>query len=388
MAAAAGPLPEVRAGRGPLRWRLLAGLAVAGLALFGAGLTAGMSTDSDPYVPLIVESGPNGDGRCVVSWREEDTDAEHFVDLPCAERLIDAPDEYGFRYMDGWVIAHGPFKGDLYNADLEGTQAFTAYGIGMIAGGLLFLGSAGTLAVRWSNASRRRNTTSGLAFGVSQGGQPRVSLSQPHAKDGRYGWAALSAAATEQAQSQPTATNPRGPAPSDGSAPWWRIRPLVEMAGIRQLGVSASAFAAVLVAFTVTGSGSWIIVALMCGMFLAAGARTVRAARVARTLVKDAASEPQQAGRYVLLREGATHAPWAVYFSTGSEDTPFAAQPLLANQALPGPTGEVRLHGTADQVEILVPWIEGRPVWPAGDCMLLGVDLAEDRAFFDALIPN
>ncbi|MBC9718865.1 hypothetical protein H9Y04_40690 [Streptomyces sp. TRM66268-LWL] len=392
--AAAAPQPSVAdcgqpldtsSSRGPFRWRMFTALALAGLALFGVCLAAEISTDSDPYVPLIVESGPSSDGRCVASWREQDTDVEHFVDLPCTERLIDAPDEYGFRYMDGWTIAHGPFKGDLYNADLEGTDAFAAYTGGLVAGGVLLLGSAGALVLSWVSAARHRNAISGLAPRVSPEIQPRVSLVKAHSEEQRYGWAELSAAAAEQARSHLNTPGDGAPVASDAGAPWWRIKPLLEIAGIRHLSVSTLAFVGVGVVFLFIGNGSWIIVGITCGTFLVAVAQTVRAARTARRLAQDAAVEPQQTGRYVLLREYATRAPWAVYFSIGDDDTPFAAQPLLANQVLPGPSGEVRLHGTAEHLDIRVPWMEGRPVWPAGDYILLGTDPVDDRAFFDAL---
>ncbi|MBC9719723.1 hypothetical protein H9Y04_45445 [Streptomyces sp. TRM66268-LWL] len=375
-------------GRAPVRWRLLTGLAAAGLAVLGVSVAGAVSMASDPWMPLITDSGPDSEGRCSAWWKDPITDAEHTGEVACSESLLDeATGEFSLRAMDGWQVAHGPFKGDIYNADFEGTNAFTTYAIGMLAGGLVLLGSAGTLAVRGIGAVRHRNAPTTPAPGVPQEHRPRVSLVKAHDQDRRYDWAELSAAAAEQALAQPTAPSTYPPATSDRATAWWRVRPLLEMAGMRQLAVSAFAFAGVLVVFMVASSGSWMIVALMCGMFLAAAARTLRASRIVRTLAKDAARQPQQTGRYVLLRENATHAPWALYFPIG-DDTPFAAQPLFAQQPLPGPSGEVLLHGTADQLDIRVPWIEGRPVWPAGDYILLGADLDEDRTFFDALIPD
>ncbi|MEU8762886.1 hypothetical protein [Streptomyces sp. NPDC048659] len=373
-----------------VRWRLLAGLMAAGLMLASGGVAAVTSTGSDPYVPLIVESGPTSDGTCVVSWSERDTYTEHFVDLPCREGLIGEPSAYGFRFMDGWMIAHGPFQGDLYNADMEGTGAFTAYGVGVLVGGLVFLGSGGTLAVRWAAAARRRTASGVEALEGPGDDEPRVSLLKTPVEQRQFGWAELSAAASEQARSRPDVPNGRAPAtPDTAGAPWWRIGPLLELAGVKHLGGTALIFLGAVAVFIVTGRGSWIILAVTCGAFLAACARTLRAARTARELARDAAHEPQQLCRYVLLREATTQTPWALYFATadasGDTDTPFAAQPLLANQPLPGPSGEAKLHGTADQLDIRVPRIEGRSVWPAGDYVLLGTDPTEDRAFFEAL---
>ncbi|WP_338699479.1 hypothetical protein V2W30_23535 [Streptomyces sp. Q6] len=127
------------------RWVLLLGLIVGGLGV--AGSTA---ADHDPMVELKVIDDTTQAGPCRVSLKDPLTHEHRTATFICEghrDKLI--PDlEYG------WVVSYGPWKGDLYNADWEGSTG-NDVNDGLIGAGLL-LTAVGGIGGAVSHRERRR----------------------------------------------------------------------------------------------------------------------------------------------------------------------------------------------------------------------------------------
>ncbi|SCD40413.1 hypothetical protein GA0115241_10174 [Streptomyces sp. DpondAA-D4] len=95
-------------------------LLVAGLAGVVLATVWAERSESDPQIDLTVLS-ERSDGRCVVRWNDpfdhQRRTGPYRCD-PARDPLLD-------DWETGFVVSYGPWKGDLYNAELEGTSAFT-----------------------------------------------------------------------------------------------------------------------------------------------------------------------------------------------------------------------------------------------------------------------
>ncbi|MFJ5268979.1 hypothetical protein [Streptomyces sp. NPDC088358] len=183
------------------------------------------------------------------------------------------------------------------------------------------------------------------------------------------------------------AVRPRPPVPvtdSRGRLVWWRDRGLLSALGLP--GAAASTvvmasvgFGGVLHLFGGPGHGWFFLVGSACGLLA-----LVFEARLARGLARVAVSEDVRPMRWLLLREqDAGEAYLVLYRAHGDPDgdPPMLLRPAKKRQArrLP-PAGVADVHGPLRPVAVLVPWIDGAPVWSRHPVVALDLTTERDRA--------
>ncbi|MEV0222023.1 hypothetical protein [Streptomyces sp. NPDC050704] len=182
------------------------------------------------------------------------------------------------------------------------------------------------------------------------------------------------------------AAQPRPPAPVTGSRRrlvWWREVDLLTAFGLP--GIAAGTvftglvgFGGMLHLFGGVGGG-WFFLVVSAGGLVA----IVFEARFARGLARVAISEPVRPMRWLLLREpDAGEAYLVLYRADGDPDE---APPMLLRLAkkrqarrLP-PAGVADVNGPLRPVTILVPWIDGSPVWTRHPVTALDLTTERDR---------
>ncbi|MFF3577852.1 hypothetical protein [Streptomyces mirabilis] len=180
---------------------------------------------------------------------------------------------------------------------------------------------------------------------------------------------------------------PQPPAPvidTRGRLVWWRNRDLLTAFGFP--GITAwtvvmalVGFGGVLHVFGGVGRGWFFLVNSACGLVA-----VVFEARLARGLARVAVSEYERPMRWLLLREpDAGEAYLVLYRADGDPDE---APPMLLRLAkkrqarrLP-PAGVTDVHGMLRPVTVLVPWIDGSPVWSRHPVTALDLTTERDRA--------
>ncbi|MFJ9807650.1 hypothetical protein ACIRTB_05430 [Streptomyces sp. NPDC101158] len=155
--AAPASVPATR--RGGWRWVVVVGVVVLGFArLFE------MSVADDPRVELTVESW-RPDGSCTVTWTDPFDGVLRSGPYRCAQH----PERpFGRHRETGHVVSYDPWKGQLYNADHEGTRAFVETRALKVLGAVTLLvglaGGAADLLLR-----RRRSAVEARAAAHGEG---------------------------------------------------------------------------------------------------------------------------------------------------------------------------------------------------------------------------
>ncbi|MEV5974595.1 hypothetical protein [Streptomyces sp. NPDC051921] len=146
--------------RGAWRW-----VVVVGAVMLGFARLFEMSVADDPQVEVTVEER-RPDGSCTVTWKDPFDSVLRSGPYPCAQhpgRPFDSGPETAH------VVSYDPWKGELYNADREGTRAFVETRalkvLGAVTLGIGLAGGAGELLLR-----RRR----AAADAVADRGAPRA----------------------------------------------------------------------------------------------------------------------------------------------------------------------------------------------------------------------
>ncbi|MFF0555562.1 hypothetical protein [Streptomyces sp. NPDC004266] len=197
-------------------------------------------------------------------------------------------------------------------------------------------------------------------------------------------YAVLAAHARRQAAPQGRALRPEADV---RRVAWWRVRSLRRIAGTTRVLV-ALAFCAAVGALALTGPPEedapklYAIGVLVLGALVHSCYRLLVAGRpAARLMARSAASSPPTPRRYVLLYDPQGGGPVLVLFPVhgGLYVQPEGVLPLIPpgpskepRRGLPSrPVGTAWLHGRRDfasgaGMPFVTPWIEGRPLWPAG----------------------
>jgi hypothetical protein len=138
--------------RGPkvFRWVPLVAVLCLGLGIAGA-----YTSDHDPRIDLTVLS-EESDGSCVVRWTDPFDGRQRTGPYHCDPGRSPLLHDW----ETGFVVSYGPWKGDLYNADWEGTSANETVGAVGLTGLLLALVSLVGGAMRWR---RRRLPAEAIA---------------------------------------------------------------------------------------------------------------------------------------------------------------------------------------------------------------------------------
>ncbi|MFF5975230.1 hypothetical protein ACFY7C_27365 [Streptomyces sp. NPDC012769] len=122
----AGPLGPVRAPRRKGRWRWVA---LVGVLALGFAFLCAESAKEDPRVDVTVLGRGPGDS-CTVAWTDPSDGSHKTGPFRCAPAPKPEP-EWSLwpeppeeRPQTGYVVSYGPWEGELYNAEREGTSAF------------------------------------------------------------------------------------------------------------------------------------------------------------------------------------------------------------------------------------------------------------------------
>ncbi|MEU1199749.1 hypothetical protein ABZ446_26475 [Streptomyces sp. NPDC005813] len=177
------------------------------------------------------------------------------------------------------------------------------------------------------------------------------------------------------------------PAPvtdSRGRLVWWRNRDLLTAFGLPSIAVwtvvmALVGFSGVLHILGGTGRGWFFLVASAVGLVA-----LVFEVRLARGLARLATSEQVHPMRWLLLREPDAGEAYLLLYQ--ADDDPDEAAPMLLRLAnkrharrLP-PTGVADVHGLLSSVTVLVPWIDGSPVWTRHPVTTLDLTTERDRS--------
>ncbi|KKZ71110.1 hypothetical protein VO63_25680, partial [Streptomyces showdoensis] len=189
------------------------------------------------------------------------------------------------------------------------------------------------------------------------------------------------------------------------AVPWWRVRSLRWVAGVpKLLGAPVLVGTGLLMLLSRSSDYpavvAYAVIAFGAGFLLHSGHRFLTAGRPAARLLARAARGPVPVPkRYALLFDPHGGAPVLVLFpgGDGAADLPEAVLPLR----LPGtlkqprrgvpsaPAGPVELRGVTDGAgrPVVVPWIEGRPLWPSGPYEELRAGDRAAREYLERLAP-
>ncbi|PCG84629.1 hypothetical protein CIB93_18245 [Streptomyces sp. WZ.A104] len=387
------------------RWVLLVGCAVLGL-----GIAASLAAMDDPKAELTVIS-ESADGDCTVRWADPWSGERREGPFRCD------PDRAPILHDRevGWVVSYGPWKGDLYNADWEGTPANEVNDVVFLAGVLLILGSLIGGAIRVVRRMRDRRSFAHRPAHASlvTPPRPRVSLVKgaPAEQGPDLSCAVMSAAAERRA---PHVTEPLPPLPPGAlERPWWRIGPLLELSAtlgtLRSLAVSLAATALWL---WLDEPAPLLVGGLAACNAVRLGYRALRhGIPNVRGLVRATRHPGPVRKRYALLR---SHDDTMVLIFFPLDGGPEAqAESSLEVfppgtsrkpwRGLPAPTGVAELYGDADgtpttdggrtgalpddaERPLLVPWIDGRPLWPLHGYDAVRPEDVRDREYFAGLL--
>lgn len=387
--------PRRRRWRPGLTWLALL---VAGLAGVVLATVWAEQSESDPRIDLTVLS-ERSDGRCVVRWNDpfdhEKRTGPYRCD-PDRDPLLD-------DWETGFVVSYGPWKGDLYNADLEGTSAFTVMdtvGVGGLLCALVGLVGGAVHLIR-----RRGRAAAGPLPAPAYAGVDPLSgrpwPGGPAAPPLTY--AVCADAATRQAALRGSDAPPGRPGAGVRTGPWWRVPVLLEATGLTR-ALYPLAYLVGIGTLTLvrpgTVSGPMQVLAVVFGALgLYSLLRILReGVPLARQLTRQADGPVAETPRYVLLEEpsGTGAAPVLLLFAADADDSapPRALLRLLAPgprkrpwAGLPSPVGTAELRGRREEPFWAVPWIDGRPHWPADAYEELDPADPETARYLEELVP-
>lgn len=369
--------------RGTFRWAVVVGCLLMALATGWS-----VASDDDPQVDLTVIGERDG-GRCLVRWTDPFDGRPRTGPFRCQQ--FRGPIE---GWESGFVVSYGPFKGDLYDADLRGTSAVTltdTVGIGGLV--LTGIGVVGGMARLVASSRLRREeryawsyapaSLPGAGTDTGSGIGPDAPFGAEAARASSVTYAALAGTAELQARPRgPDTAKPRGTGDVRAGQPvtWWRVPMLRWVAGIGRTSGLLGYTAVIAVLCWVKGAdavpgvprASAVLTGIMgvYSVWRACATGIPLARRMARALH---APEPRTR-RYALLfdvNDAAEGLLLVVFPAEGAEALPEGLLRLIPpgrgkglRAGLPAPAGTVELRGWLDGLPVVVAWIEGRPYWP------------------------
>ncbi|MET9954767.1 hypothetical protein ABZ135_24925 [Streptomyces sp. NPDC006339] len=347
---AAGRVRAVRL-LGLWRW-----VVVIGALATGVGHGYDQAAQSDPLIEVVLRS-KHGDRDCTVEWRDPFDGSRRTGPFRCA---ADA-DPAVYRWDNAFVVSYGPWKGELYNLEREGTDAFedvavlSVLGAGVLVVGLVG-GTAGFLLRRRSSEPVRVEET--FPSETRTGPGPDVTY-------GALAAAVAGARPRRTARSRLREADVR-------TSPWWRVRGLRRISELEGAAVTTLSTVALVVGWRFDEIPGPVV---LLGVVPAAASALswyrllTHGRHVAVRLARAATAPVPVPKRYVLVDR--PEEPLLVVFGAhgGDEDRPEGVLPLLARSGPAEPTGEVDLRGWLDRDldgrPLVVAWAEGRALWPA-----------------------
>ncbi|MEV5009741.1 hypothetical protein [Streptomyces sp. NPDC055692] len=338
-------------------------------------------------------------GRCTVVWEDPWSGSERRGPFQCD------PDRDPILrdFETGFVVSYGPWKGDLYNADLDGTPANTVNDGLFLSGFLVLVGSGIGGGVRYARRAAQRRTArrvrttgdpwsaTGLSVGMAE--QPPADTE----KSVDLSYAAWTELVRRTCVPSP---DPRPRREADVRAvPWWRVRTLRELSQLEGVLLgSILLLLALLLWRSGSGTGAIVIMAGAVGSVTVVGcARHAASHGLAdvRRLVRAARAPISVVRPYVLVHDPCDGAPVLVVFPAHARpDTqPDAVLAVRApgsdrrpQRGLPDPVGTADLRGWLDEESTVVPWIEDRAFWPLHGWRKMRAGVTEDRNFLRHLM--
>ncbi|GAA3791734.1 hypothetical protein GCM10023083_29050 [Streptomyces phyllanthi] len=181
--------------------------------------------------------------------------------------------------------------------------------------------------------------------------------------------------------------------------PWWRVRALLEVSQLWPTAVNAAFAVAMLLTWWLLARDAEIDVPLILAALsafnaLRFGRRAVHGVPAVKALVRAARAPVPVPRRYVLL-PGLDDGLVLVFFPAhgGPDDLPEAAMEVNPPgtskhpwRGMPPQVGIADLRGWLDDGPTVVPWIEGRPLWPRHRYETVNLNDQQDREYFAALV--
>ncbi|KUL42800.1 hypothetical protein [Streptomyces regalis] len=250
---------------------------------------------------------------------------------------------------------------------------------------------------------RRRDASTAEREGLLNRPRPRQpqtiggdQLTQGREPDLSY--AAMAEAARRLAIADEDGTAPHRE-PDIRGVPWWRVPALLEISYVWPTVVNAAFAIAMALTWWLLGKDRDIAVPLILAVLsgfnaLRFGHRMIRGMPGVKALVRAARVPVPVPKRYVLL-SGPDDGLVLVLFAAhgGPDDPPEAAMEVNPpgprrhpRRGMPPVVGTVDLHGWLDAGPVVVPWIEGRPLWPRHAYESVNLNDRQDRDYFAALV--
>ncbi|WP_143204104.1 hypothetical protein [Streptomyces kebangsaanensis] len=357
-----------------------------------------MAAERDPQVDLTVVQ-EDASGRCTVVWKDPWSGSKRRGPFQCDPDR----DPILWDFESGFVVSYGPWKGDLYNADLEGTPAYAVNGGLSFFGFLVLVGSGIGGGVRHVHravqrrAARRPRMTGGpwSAIGLGVGTSEPPSAGTEKSEDLSY------AAWTELARrtSMPPSVSPHRREADVRAVPWWRVRALRELSQLEGMTLGAVCLLVALLQWLFGGGASVPVIAMgaMGGVMVIGFARRAVSHGLAdvRRLVRAARAPVSVPRPYVLVHDPCDGTPVLILFPAhaGPDTQPDAVLAVRApgtdrrpRQGLPEPVGTADLRGWLDEEPTVVPWIEDRAFWPLHGLREVRAGVTEDRNYLRHLM--
>jgi hypothetical protein len=336
---------------------MIAALIALGIGAVGLAFADRLSRPVD----VTVESA-DGHGHCRVTWRD-----------PWSHQVRHGPFSCP---LDGWYsplqagdvtaesVADWPWRGHLYDEDLTGGPGFAVSVSVAVSAAVVLVGTVFTALFRkFSGRFTRAKDTAGPRALAEAGAEP-VHARLAEAAESQW-------AATDRDFSRPP------PVWDVHTVPWWRVRGLTWTAtGLVQLIASLILVVEAANGYGAEGTARKL---LHAGFALVFGTLAVQqilqTVRTASTLARAARSPLTQTRRYVAVRVPRSGDFWMLLFpaDSGPNAVPDAALLLCSGRAArrrhgfpTNPVGDVELHSDPAHPRVVVPWFEGRPVWPRG----------------------
>ncbi|MFF1400938.1 hypothetical protein ACFVZD_45370 [Streptomyces sp. NPDC058287] len=288
-----------------------------------------------------------------------------------------APEKWLLRVgVVGLFIAAPGVAVGYFEGFQDGTEAGAFAWVMMFFGGLLTSVTAWVGLIRRLDPGARRERRRRTAAGRSRQA-PLAAAELTH--EALLEAAVHSTPKVVQPQPQP---QPQPPAPvTDGRRRlvWWRNRDLLNAIGLPGIaawtvGMALVGLGGVLHIFGGAGRGWFFLVGSACGLVA-----FLFEARLARVAV----SEDVRPMRWLLLCEpDAGEAYLVLYRADGDpdEDPPMLLRLATKRQARRLPSaGVADVHGLLRPVTVLVPWIDGSPVWTRHPVTALDLTTERDR---------
>ncbi|MFI2721488.1 hypothetical protein ACH5AI_35095 [Streptomyces collinus] len=254
-----------------------------------------------------------------------------------------------------------------------------------------------------SDQVRRRDAEAAVRHGLltrPAPPQPQLAMLEPadQAQDLKLSYAALSEAARRFSRPGTDGHLARK-GPDVRSVPWWRVRVLLEISQVQPAAVNAMLAAVLLLLWWLWAKDLQNHIPLLAGILSAGcalrfGLLALRTVPVVKALHRAARAPAPVPKRYVLL-PGFDDGLVLVLFPAhgGPEDLPEATleinppgDPKHRWQGTPPPVGTLELRGWWDSVPTVVPWIDGRPLWPRYPYERVNLDDQRERDHFAALL--